>query len=185
MPATEYSFLTHWTVPGTCPEVYDVLYDGTSLPRWWPSVYLETNVVNQGGPDGVGASMDFFTKGWLPYTLRWRSTITEVNRPDSFSLAAAGDLTGTGEWQFAQKDDNEVEILFDWRIRADKPILRSLSWLCKPVFSANHRWAMRKGEESLKLELLRRRALDEAARAAIPAPPQPTFWKAHAEDSRG
>jgi hypothetical protein len=143
-------------------------------------VYLETTLVNEGRPDGVGASMDLFTKGWLPYTLRWRSTITEVNRPDGFSLAAAGDLTGRGEWQLAQKGENEVEILFDWRVRADKPILQSLSWLLRPVFSANHRWAMKRGEESLKLELQRRRASDEATRAAIPLPPQPTFWKVRA-----
>ncbi len=176
MSASEYAFLTHWTVPGTCAEVYDVLYDGTSLPRWWPSVYIETTIVSHGGPNGVGAALDLYTKGWLPYTLRWRSTITEVNRPDNFSLSASGDLTGAGKWQFSQRGD-EVEILFDWRIRADKPLLRALSWIFKPIFSANHRWAMARGEESLKLELLRRRMTDEAALAAIPPPPPPTFRK--------
>jgi hypothetical protein len=173
MAASEYAFLTHWMVQGTCAEVYDVLYDGTSLPQWWPSVYLETTVMSHGCPDGVDAALDLFTKGWLPCTLRWRSTVTGVNRPHGFSLAASGDLTGTGEWQFSQRCD-EVEILFDWRIRADKPLLRSLSWIFKPIFSANHHWAMARGEESLKLELQRRRARSETARAAIP-PPDPTF----------
>ena len=43
----------------------------------------------------------------------------------------------------------------------------------RPVFEANHRWAMAQGEASLKLELARRRATSDAARRAIPPPPGP------------
>ena len=42
-----------------------------------------------------------------------------------------------------------ANITFDWKIRADKTLLRLLSFLLKPVFAANHRWAMAKGLESL------------------------------------
>ncbi len=46
----------------------------------------------------------------------------------------------------------------------------------KPIFAANHRWAMSRGERSLKLELARRHAGSDAAlQVAIPAPPGPTF----------
>lgn len=34
--------------------------------------------------------------------------------------------------------------------------LRWHSFIMKPIFSANHHWAMRQGEESLKRELIRR-----------------------------
>jgi hypothetical protein len=44
-----------------------------------------------------------------------------------------------------------------------------------PTFGANHRWAMARGEESLRLELMRRRAKTAAERLAVPAPPGPTF----------
>jgi hypothetical protein len=47
----------------------------------------------------------------------------------------------------------------------------------KPLLAANHRWAMARGEESLRLELERRQAPDAAARARVPAPPGPTFTK--------
>lgn len=50
-----------------------------------------------------------------------------------------------------------MNIVYDWRIRAAKPLLRYLSFLLKPVFSVNHRWAMARGEESLKAELARRK----------------------------
>jgi hypothetical protein len=70
-----------------------------------------------------------------------------------------------------------VDVTYDWRSRARKPILRSLSWLLKPVFAANHRWAMARGERSLALELQRRRARTETERAAIPAPPPRKRWR--------
>jgi len=40
--------------------------------------------------------------------------------------------------------------------------------------STVHRWAMAKGEESLKLELARRHAANQEEFALIPAPPPPT-----------
>lgn len=64
-----------------------------------------------------------------------------------------------------------MKMIYDWRIEAEKPLLKRLSFILKPLFSMNHRWAMARGEESLKIELARRHA---AAGAAIPAPPPPT-----------
>jgi len=61
------------------------------------------------------------------------------------------------------------------RIRAAKPLLKLLEPLMRPLLEANHRWAMKQGEESLKLELRRARAGSAAERAQIPAPPGPTF----------
>jgi hypothetical protein len=65
-------------------------------------------------------------------------------------------------------------IEYDWKIRAEKPLLRSFSFLLKPIFAANHRWAMARGEGSLRLELARRHATSEEERKRIPAPPPPT-----------
>ena len=53
-------------------------------------------------------------------------------------------------------------------------MLRYFSFIMKPLFSANHRWAMAKGEESLKLELSRRHTANQEERALIPEPPRPT-----------
>ena len=65
---------------------------------------------------------------------------------------------------------------YDWTVLAEKGVLKHLSLVMKPVFGANHRWAMARGEESLRLELARRRAAgDPIVSAAIPPPPGPTF----------
>ncbi|MBX9784458.1 MAG: hypothetical protein K2X48_14310 [Chitinophagaceae bacterium] len=42
--------------------------------------------------------------------------------------------------------------------------------MMKPIFSLNHTWAMKKGLESLLLEIRRRKG-----EANVPAPPPPTF----------
>jgi hypothetical protein len=69
-----------------------------------------------------------------------------------------------------------TRVVYDWRISAEKGLLKKLSFLMKPIFAANHRWAMARGEESLKLELARRHAAGDATvLAAIPAPPPATF----------
>jgi hypothetical protein len=77
-------------------------------------------------------------------------------------------------WTFDQKGEI-VDARYDWRIRADKPLLRYGTFVFRPIFGANHRWAMARGEESLNLELQRRRAKTDAELQAIPAPPPPTF----------
>lgn len=170
----DYRFITTWRVTATCAEVTQILGDARDLVRWWPSVYLDVEEIAPGGPDGVGRQVRLFTKGWLPYTLRWGFTVTDVDLPRGFSLRATGDFVGSGVWHFEQVGP-EVVVTYDWRIEVTKPLLRAFSFIFKPIFSANHLWAMRMGETSLKLELARRRASSPEARAAIPAPPGPTF----------
>ena len=74
-------------------------------------------------------------------------------------------------------EGSDVIMDYHWNVRADKPLLRYLSFLFRPVFAANHNWSMARGLESLKLELMRRHARSEEERAAVPPPPGPTFWK--------
>jgi hypothetical protein len=171
MASNDYHFITHWRVPGTVREVSDILSDAPDLVRWWPSVYLDVEVLEKGDEKGLGKVVSLYTKGWLPYTLRWQFRVTDV-REDGFTLVAWGDFDGRGIWKFKQ-DGAWVDMTYDWKISAEKPLLRYGSFLIKPIFAANHRWAMAKGEESLKLELARRHA-EPSERALVPAPPPAT-----------
>jgi len=62
------------------------------------------------------------TRGWLPYSLDWTLTVTESRHPYGFSLDADGDFNGRGIWRFVQ-DGPRVLLRYDWKIRADKPLL--------------------------------------------------------------
>jgi hypothetical protein len=178
--SNEYVFVTRWRVEASIEEVSEILQNGVDLPRWWPSVYLDARELQPGNAAGAGRVIGLFTKGWLPYTLRWSFRVTESRYPRGFSVEAWGDFVGRGDWTFEQ-DGAYANVVYDWRVRADKPLLRYLSFISfifKPIFAANHRWAMVRGEESLKLELARRHARTPAERAAVPPPPPPTFVSA-------
>jgi hypothetical protein len=172
MTANAYHFITRWRVPGTVEEVAEILAGATALPRWWPAVYLDVQETNPGDDDGIGKEVSLHTTGWLPYTLRWHFRVTDSSYPHGFAFEAWGDFVGCGEWALRQ-DGRYVDATYNWQLRAEKPLLRRLSFLLRPVFAANHRWAMARGEESLRLELARRTA-PAHERGRIPPPPGPT-----------
>ena len=155
MASNEYHFVTTWRLTeATCDEVSDVLGDAPGLARWWPAVYLRVDVVEPGDARGVGRRVRLLTKGRLPYRLRWEFVVIESRAPHGFTLVASGDFVGRGIWTFVQAD-RDVVATYDWKIAAQKGLLRRLSFLLKPVFSWNHRWAMARGYESLTRELAR------------------------------
>jgi hypothetical protein len=138
-------------------------------------VYLGVEELRPPDARGLGRRARLHTKGFLPYTLTWELEVTETRYPYGFTIVASGDFDGHGVWTFAQ-DGNVVDVTYDWRLSAEKPLLKNLSFLLKPVFEANHRWAMAQGEASLMLELARRRATSDAARASVPPPPGPVTY---------
>jgi uncharacterized protein YndB with AHSA1/START domain len=170
--SNQYVFLTRWRVRGTPEEVFDLISNPLDYPRWWPSVYLETTELEPADARGLGHRIHYHTKGWLPYTLRWESVSAEADRPRRITIRAAGDFDGRGIWTFDTEGD-WVHVTFDWQLTADKPLLRYLSFLLKPIFAANHRWAMARGEESLQLEINRHHTATPAERERVPAPPGP------------
>ena len=168
----DYHFITHWRIKGSTAEIYDIISEPMEYPRWWPSVYLQTQEIKPGDEHGIGRRILLHTKGWLPYTLRWESSSIEANRPHRLAVRAQGDFDGRGIWTLEQ-DGDFVNVTFDWKLTADKPLLRYLSFLLKPAFAAIHRWAMARGSESLELEIARRHAETPEERNRIPAPPPP------------
>lgn len=124
-------------------------------------MYLDVQVLEPGDAGGVGKLVKLHTRGRLPYTLRWFFRVTESRYPHGFSLDAWGDLTGRGVWTFSQHG-TIVDITYDWKVLAEKPILKALSFLLKPLFAYNHRWAMARGQECLRAELARQPSVSAA-----------------------
>jgi hypothetical protein len=155
MPANDYVFLTEWRVRAPQALLYDILREGKDYPQWWPDVYLDAKFEPSGRADRVGDRVVLLTKGWLPYRLRWTATSERYDPPREIEISATGDFVGRGVWHLEQQGD-ETYITFDWRLRADKPLLRWLSPLFKPLFRWNHRWAMKTGLVRLREEVARR-----------------------------
>ena len=145
-----YHLVTRWRVKASPEEVYDIIGQPLEYPRWWPAVYLDA--------EKTAAGVQFHTKGWLPYTLNWETCNTQVVPFTRIVFDASGDVIGRGVWSFVQ-DGEYTDITFDWNPEPGKPMLRYLTPVMRPVFEANHRWAMEQGELSLREELIRYRAL--------------------------
>jgi uncharacterized protein YndB with AHSA1/START domain len=157
-----YEIVSTWRVAGDIGAVFDVLTDAPSLPRWWPEAYQRVREVARGDPEtGRGRISEITTRGVLPYDVNWRLEGLEAVRPTLIRVAASGDLTGVGEWRLRQ-DGPDVVLVYDWRVRVEKPWMRKIEFLLKPAFTLNHNWVMRRGERGLRAELIRRAAPREA-----------------------
>ncbi len=167
--SSTYHFITNWQVNASPAAVYDIITNSGQLTRWWPAVYLDLKILENGDKNGVGKFVELYTKGWLPYTLRWKFIVKSTNKPHGLEIEAIGDFVGRGIWSFKENNIG-TEITYDWKIEAKKPFLRKLSWLLKPIFAANHLWAMQKGLESLILEIQRNQGCTN-----VPEAPKPTF----------
>ena len=142
----EYVFVDEWDVNAPSEAVFDALADARTYPEWWKPVYL--NVDADGAPEVGRTSTQLFT-GRLPYKLRTRSTITELERPRLIKADVVGDLRGRGVWTLGPRDGG-THVRFDWQVFADRPLLRYLTPVFRPVFRWNHNWAIARANEGLE-----------------------------------
>ena len=173
MAPPRYRFVTRWRLEATPDEIYDLLDKPEDFVRWWPSVWLKVEPIAPADAHGLGRVVRFTTKGRLPYTLHWTARTIESDPPRRLAIAATGDFNGTGRWTI-EADGADTVVDYVWEVEATKPILRYGSFLFRPLFEANHRWAMARGEESLRRELSRRRVsgcADDLLVSARPAGP--------------
>jgi len=156
-----YDFLTSWRFEGCrITEVADVLEDTAALPRWWPELFQEVEIVEPGGTHALGQVARCTCRARLPYTLHFTYTVTEERYPNGSTLRSTGDLIGTGIWRLDERGGG-VDVEYSWRVDLEKPWLRAISPLLRPLLAWNHEWSMRKGEVGLAREILRRRGVAE------------------------
>jgi hypothetical protein len=139
--AFEYVFVDEWDVAAPPELIYDVMVDARTYPDWWKPVY--ESVV---GDERV-TSHRF--KGRLPYTLTMRSEVVREARPRRFEVRVDGDLRGAGVWTFTPRNGG-THVRWDWIVFADRPLLRRLTPVLRPLFRWNHNWAVKRAMEGLE-----------------------------------
>ena len=181
----EYHFVNRWRLPGTVDEVAELIQHPEEFRNWWPAAWLDYEFVGDANEPGVsadgspssaccsvGRTFRYRVKGWLPYSLNLTFSVVERQPPHLFVVSSTGDLVGEGRWTLEQQGP-KVEVTYEWRVFAERPLVRRLSSILKPVFRSNHFWVMRQGAHSMLLELRRRRATTDEERALVPPPPGP------------
>jgi uncharacterized protein YndB with AHSA1/START domain len=148
----QYQFIDRWYVPAPIGDVYDVIGDQLGYTAWWEKVFLA--VTGDGGPPRPGRRASIVSKGFLPYKLRWDAEVVEADPPRGFRFRMEGDFMGDGDWTLEEADGGTRATL-DFRPAVEKPFVKQLTPILRPLFQANHRWAMRRGQEGI-VEHMRR-----------------------------
>ena len=143
---SEYRFVDRWFVPAPPGQAYDAIGDTLGYPGWWGRVFL--TVEGDEGPPKPGRRAKIVSRGLLPYKLRWEAQIVEADAPNGFSITMTGDFVGTGAWSF-EAADGGTNAVFDFRPRVEKPIVKYLTPVLRPLFRWNHGWAMKRGQEGV------------------------------------
>jgi uncharacterized protein YndB with AHSA1/START domain len=142
----EYVFIDEWDVDAPIEATFDALADARTYPEWWRPVYLS---VDAGCAPAVGCESRQRFKGRLPYQLETRSEIVRMSRPRELEVEVVGDLTGRGVWTLTERD-GRVHVHFDWRVIADRPLLRYLTPVLRPLFRWNHNWSVQRAIAGLE-----------------------------------
>ena len=137
----EYVFTDEWDVAAAPEDVFDTLADGTTYPQWWKPVYIDVR-------EQDGYTHQHF-KGRLPYHLRTRTKTTHSERPYTLQGETDGDLRGTGLWTLTPTGHG-THVRFDWRVQADRRLLRILSPVLRPALRWNHNWAIARAVDGLE-----------------------------------
>lgn len=153
MPANAYVFVDRFTVPCDEETAYRYISRVKDYQQWWGKVYKKVEKLNNVPEGEPGARHAVTITGFLPYTLTLENEVTAVDKPHRFEFVAKGDLEGMGIWHF-RKVGEGTEVTFDWRIVANKPVIRWLSFLLKPLFRANHVYCVRKAKEGMTKDLM-------------------------------
>jgi uncharacterized protein YndB with AHSA1/START domain len=146
-PSGEYVFVDEWEVGAPTGPVFDALADGRTYPLWWKPVYVS---VESDGPPAVGRVSRQHFKGRLPYHLHTTSRIVRLEPPHLVAADVEGDLRGRGVWTLTPLDGERTHVRFDWSVLADRPLLRRLTPLLRPLFRWNHNWAIARAIEGLE-----------------------------------
>src|ERR1700677_912001 len=152
--AREFVFIDEWHVQAPIESVFEAVSDIRTYPDWWNPVYRE---VEAPGPPALGSVSSVAIKGRLPYQLKFKFEIVRLNPPCEYEVRAQGDLSGRGIWTLTPSA-NAVHIRFDWRVTADRFLLRILSPLMWPLLRWNHNWCIVRAKEGLQRYLQNRTA---------------------------
>ena len=143
----EYAFVDEWDVAAPREAVFAAIADARTYPEWWKPVYID---VDADGEPALGKESRQHFKGRLPYHLHTRSRIVALEAPHVIEGEVDGDLRGRGRWTLTDTTGGGTHVRFDWRVHADRRLLRVLTPVLRPALRWNHAWAIARAVEGLE-----------------------------------
>ena len=146
-----YRFRSTWRLTDPVEVVWDVLEAVPAYPSWWPQV-RSVSIVEL-------AAVRVTCRSALPYSLVFTSRPAR-REPSAGVLEARldGDLEGWSRWTLIDDGSGGTVAVFDEEVVVNRPLLRAIEPVARPVLRLNHRWMMRGGRRGLAAFLAARRA---------------------------
>lgn len=175
-PKRTFDIRSEWILQASGEELTAIVLDPETLAQWGRNIFMHTDILDRGDPQGLGMSVRVHTKGWLPHSFVFFATISSLIPHRFMRLDVSGDFTGFGELTVVplpQAPGDPAMLRADVRWNADchHPFIGPLTHLVPRLFEWNHLWALARMRERMQGEVDRRRA--GVARDAMPAPTFP------------
>ncbi len=161
MATNEYIFIDKFIAPCDAATAYGYIAAIEEYPRWWGNIYRKIEKLNDIPDHQPGVQYAVTVAGFLPYTLTIKNEITYIDKPHVIRFTAFGDLEGRGAWYFNPVEGG-TEVVFDWRVVANKKVIRWFSFLLKPLFRANHHYCVTEAEKGMRIGLTQQGKLPAA-----------------------
>lgn len=146
MSLNDYRFRNLWAVRATASRVFDALVDLTSYPAWWPDIRSVTRVDDD--------TAEVVCRSALPYVLTFRlHRAVEEPAEGRMRVEMTGDLEGYVQGVVAEHRAHGVLLAISQRVVVNKPLLRALAPVARPVFKANHAVMMWRGQRGFRAYL--------------------------------
>jgi hypothetical protein len=97
---------------------------------------------------GTGAVRRYTWRSRLPYRLTFVMETTHIEPVVRIEGRAKGELEGIGCWHLSH-DGQATHVRYDWSVEANKPWMRWLAPIARPLFEWNHDVVMEWGRQGL------------------------------------
>ena len=149
-----YRFDSAWHLPGPLDTAWEAVDRVQDWSRWWPAVRT-VEVLDPGGPDGVGRHVRFGLRAPLGYSLAVEIRVVERVPPRVLAADVVGQLTGHGRYELSAEPDGGVRLRQLWEVTPTRWWMRALAPVARPAFRWSHDRAARRGELGLVRYLTR------------------------------
>ncbi|QDZ02132.1 hypothetical protein FQ775_18060 [Nitratireductor mangrovi] len=167
--APDFDLGGEWLLDARPEELTAIILSPETLHRWCGAVYMESETLSRGRPDGLGMTIRVFAKGFLPHSFFFIGRIVDLVEHRYMKIAVAGDFEGVSEMWAEPVDFARCRVTLRWQVEVRHPYVRFFVRLLRPVFAWNHRWSVERACRLLQAEVDRRRG------GAVGEPARPTF----------
>ncbi len=155
-----------WNVNVPATDLSFVIDNPQKISQWWSAVFLQADVLGGDFYAQGGLKVKLRAKGILPLSFKFIARVFYNQSKQQLIVKTRGDFSGIGTINLVAVHNQKSQIHINWRTSVNNHLPYPLMLLFKPIFIANHHWAMRRGIQGLMTELeLRNKPYNNTSRA--------------------